>query len=386
MSVFSINLSPNILFGVGAHKQLGKKLKEYGSKRPLIIYDVAMGKMGYVDELIQIAKAEGVEAIGYQTELGEPSSDKVDRAYEFALNNKVDGIVGFGGGSSMDTAKFVGLLLANGGKAHEFLGYANNKASKRFSPIITMPTTSGTGAEITAGLVCINDETNHKTATLSSVTYAIVDPMYTLGLPKDLTAGTGIDAFSHALESVFNTKHIRHWIADTLGAECIRICFKWLTVAYNDGSNLEAREWMSYAALLGGYTISNRKTTYGHLFATEVSDIYHYPHSVGVSLALSSVIRYNAKANPETNRIVARAIGVDCPDNANMVEVGEKIVQAIDQFQKNLGLKTMRELGIDKPFLDASVEKMKVNDKWKVVPVQPDWEIVRQSLYEAYEL
>ena len=386
MSVFSINLSPNVLFGTDSHKQLGKKLKEFGCTKALIIYDMAMGKLGYTDELTQLAEAEGVSAVAYQTEAGEPSSDNIDRAYAFALENNVDGVVGFGGGSSLDTAKFVGLMLANGGKAHEYLGYTNNKASKRFSPIITMPTTSGTGAEVTAGLICVNDETKGKTSTLSSVTYSIVDPMYTLGLPQEFTAGTGIDALSHALESVCNTKDIQHWIADTLGAECIRLCFKWLPVAYNDGSNLEAREWMSYAALLGGYTISNRKTTYGHLFANQVSDTYHYPHNVGVSVALSSVVRYNAKANPETNRIVARAIGIDCPDNADMAEVGKKIIQATDQLQKAVGMKTMKELGLDQKFLDTSIENMKKNDKWKIVPAQPDWDIVKQSLYEAFNL
>jgi alcohol dehydrogenase len=386
MGAFKINLSPNILFGTGSHKQLGQKLKEFGCKKALLIYDMAMGDLGHADELVRLVKAEGVDILGYQTEAGEPGSNKVDKVYLFAQENKVDGIIGFGGGSTMDTAKFVGLLLANGGKAHEYLGYANNKASKIFSPIITMPTTSGTGAEVTFGLVCNNDEKQVKSTAMSSVSFSIIDPAYTLGLPKDFTAGTGIDALAHALESVSNTKDIQHWIADTLGAECIRLCFKWLPVAYSDGKNLEAREWMSYAALLGGYTISNRKTTYGHLFASEVSNKYHFPHNIGVSLALSSVVRYNAKANPETNRIVARAIGIDCPKNADMTKVGQEIVVVTDHLQKTVGMKTMKELGLDKAFLDETIPNMAKNDKWKVVPAQPDWELVRESLYEAFEI
>lgn len=386
MSVFRINLSPNVLFGTGSHKQLGQKLKEFGCKKALIIYDVSMGELGYAEELIQITKAEGVDAVGYQTALGEPCSTNIDKVVDFALENQVDGVVGFGGGSSMDTAKFVGLLLANGGKAHEYLGYTNTKANKTFSPIITMPTTSGTGAEVTFGLVCNNDVKQVKAAAMSSVSYSIIDPAYTLGLPKEFTASTGIDALSHALESVTSTREIQHWMADTIGAECIRLCFKWLPVAYHDGKNLEAREWMSYAALLGGYSISNRKTTYGHLFANQISNTYHYPHNVGVSLALSSVVRYNAKANPEANRIIGRAVGISFDDDADMVLVGQKIVEATDKLQKQVGMKTMKELNVTKEFLDESIEKMANDDKWKIVPAVPDWKLVKETLYEAYEL
>ena len=384
MSVFRINL-PGVLFGTGSHEQLGKKLKEFGCRKAIVIYDVAMGNLGYADDLLKIVRAEGIEAVGYTTEEGEPSSDKIDRVYAFAKEQQVDGIVGFGGGSTMDTAKFLGLMLANGGQAHEYLGYANNKADKRFSPIITMPTTSGTGAEVTSGLVCTNDKLNQKTATMSSVTYSIVDPGYTLGLPQGFTASTGIDALAHAVESAVNTKDMQHWIADTLGAECIRLCYKWLPVACADGKNLEAREYMSYAALLGGYTIANRKTTYGHLFANQVSNVYHYPHNVGVSMALSSVVRYIAKVCPETTRLMARALEIPCPENGSTAEAGTKIVEATDRLQKSIGMKTMRELGLTKEFLDASIENMRKDDKWKVVPAQPNWDVVRETLYDAFD-
>lgn len=385
MSSFGVNM-PSVLFGTGSRNKLGEKLKEHGCTTAILVYDAAMGELGFADELLKIITASGICAVGYKVEDGEPSSDKVDRIYAFAKEKNPDGIVGFGGGNAMDTAKFLGLMLANGGEASEYLGYANNKAKKRFPLIITMPTTAGTGAEVTSGLVCQNDKTGNKTATMSSVTYAIVDPGYTVSLPKAFSAGTGIDALTHAVESIFNTKDMPNWTADMTGSECIRLVYKYLPLVCEDGKNLEAREKMSWAALMGGYTIANRKTTYGHLFANQVSDTFHYPHSVGVSMALSSVVRYIARANPDATRLIARALDIPCPENGDTTEVGAQIVQRTDALQKLIGMKTMKENGLTKEFIASTIEKMKNDSKWKVVPVQPDWDLVLETLYEAYEL
>lgn len=386
MSTWTINMQPNVIFGVDSRKQLGKKLLEYGTTKAILVCDPAMVEFGFADELAGILKADGIESVPCQIELGEPDSDKVDKVYAVAKENQVNGVVGLGGGTAMDTAKFVGLLLANGGKASEYLGYATTKKVKTFQPIITMPTTSGTGAEVNVGLVCDDLVTKRKSAAWQSATCAIVDPVYTTGLPASVTATTGCDALAHLMETLSNTENAESWIADLLAYEGIRAGFQWLPVACRDGKNLEARANMSWVALLGGYALKHRKTSLGHVFTNEISNTFHLPHGNGVSATLYAVTRYIALGCPKAARIVARAIDIPCPEGADMNEVGRQIVEKFDAMLKGIGIKTLSELGIDEVFIDKSLVTMKTDGRWKVVPYHPDWEVSRKALLDALKL
>jgi alcohol dehydrogenase class IV len=386
-SLWAIDLEPGALFGVGSRKKTGERLKGYGATSVLLVCDLAMEKLGYAEELTEIIKASGIEVFQYAIEPKEPTSTECNNCVAFARKHTIDGIVGLGGGSAIDVAKMTGLVLANGGKTENYLGYGTDYSkTKTFRPVIALPTTSGTGAEVSTALAIEDDTKNIKAIGMHRATFAIVDPSYTVGLPKEVTANTGIDALSHALDSVCNTAGMRNWLADALSYEGMRVCHKWLPVAYEDSDNLEARSWMSYAAMVGGYILKLRRCSWAHAFANKVSDRYHLPHGVGCSLGLYGLVRYNVTENPEANRIIARSFGVDCPEGADMVEVGKKLVKATDDLQKRVGMKTMKEAGLDKGFIDDAIDKIKNDGKWKLVPNVPNFEVMAKSIYEAFEM
>ena len=140
---------------------------------------------------------------------------------------------------------------------------------------------------------------------------------------------------------------------------------------------------MSYVALLGGYALKHRKTSIGHVFTNEISNVHHLSHGQGVSSTLYAVTRYVALACPEALEIVGRAIGVDTADKENL---GKTVVAKFDEMLLDIGIKTLKEYGIDKEFVDDSMTKMETDGRWKAVPYHPDWDACRQALYEAVEI
>jgi alcohol dehydrogenase class IV len=385
MGNWIIDMDPGVVFGEDSRKVTGDKLKEYGATKVMLLHDEIMTSLGYTKDLSDIIREAGMEVIAYQTRLGEPKSGWVDEAARFALENKADGLVGLGGGATIDTAKFVGKLLANGGNAEDYLGYTNTSGSKTFRPIIVLPTTSGTGAEVNTALACDNESRGRKAFTMQRATLAIIDPTYTYGLPKEVTANTGIDALTHAAESLCNSAAMPNWMADTLGKECVKLVFEWLPTAYNEPGNKDARAWMSYAAMLGGYTIKLRKTTFGHALAQPIGNTYHYPHGVCCSVGMAAVVRYNVTGDPASTRLLAGCCGVPCPEDADMIAVGNEVVKRFDGLQKAVGMKNMRELGIPKDFVNEMVDQVSKDEKWKVVPNPPDFELLRKVTHESYD-
>lgn len=386
MSVWLCNLYTNAYFGVDARKITGEKLKEFGVKKTMLLYDEAMKPLGFLDEMVGIIEAAGLEVVPYQVEVGEPTSGKVDRAGAFAREKEIDSIVGMGGGSCMDTAKLVGKLLANGGKTEDFLGYVGAIEGKDFSPVFAIPTTSGTGSETTGGAVCEIESEKRKAVGKQRATLAIVDPVYTYDLPPAITAFTGLDALAHSAESLCNSDAMTNLMSDVLGKEVVKLVFKWLPIACKEGkNNPEARLWMSFASMMSGYAVWGRRTTFGHALANQLSDHYHIPHGLGVAAGLAAVVRYNVTGDPASTRRLAECCGIDCPEGADMVEVGRKVVAKFDELQKTCGTKNLKELGIPREFIDVASDNISKDTKWKIIPNPPNFELMRKCIHESYD-
>ena len=383
---FNINMGPAIVFGDDARKELGNVLAKYGCKKVLLIHDEIMAELGFVQDLVDIVGETGIELFTYAPPMGEPTVDRVDDAADFAKEKGVDGLVGLGGGATTDITKFVGKVLANGGKADDYMGYTNTGGSEIFSPVIVMPTTSGTGAEMNPGLICANSK-GHKSATIHGASDVITDPYYTMGLPKSVTANTGIDAFAHAVESMANSSAMPNLMADVVNIEAARLAFKYLPIAFEDGSNVEARTQMSFAALLGGMSLRLRKTGFGHLIANQVSDAYHYPHGMGVCIGLPAFIRYYAAKNEKWIGMMAKALEIPCGDDADLKAVGTQIIETVDKWLKNLGAKSMKELDIPEEKIDEFMVGVRTDDKWKILAADatPDFDYVEQCMRDAYD-
>ena len=377
----------NAVFGKDSRKETGNILKEYGCRKVALLYDGAMVPLGFMDEMMRIIDSAGITVVPYQAAEDEPVSSELDKFVSMCRAENIDGIVALGGGSTMDTAKLAGKVLTNGGKTVDYLGgyTALNVGNKVFEPIIAVPTTAGTGSESCWGIMCLNEDTGIKTFARHPITRAVVDPVYCMDLPADITAYTGMDALAQCAECLVNSHSMPNLMADALAKEGLALAVKYLPIAVHEPHNEEAREKMCWSAMLSGYAITLRKTSSGHAIANQLSDVYHLPHGVGVGCGMAALARYNVHNDPEATRIWASLFGIDCPADADMVEIGQKVVDTLDALQKDIGMKNMKELGIPEEFCDIAAENIAKDKKWTIVPNPPDFEQLRLCMHDAWD-
>lgn len=375
------------IFGVDSRKQAGEILKSLGGTKALLVCGPNINALGYPEELIGILKEAGIETVLYVKDEGEPTGDMVNKGVAIARAEKIDSIVALGGGSSMDTAKMIGKVLANNaGRAEDLLGgyTALNVGTKVFSPVLLLSTTAGTGSEVSRGLMCENMDNLKKTFSVHPGTYAILDPTYYTTLPKEITATCGMDSLAHSLESLCNSVAMPHPLADMYCREGISASCKGMVAAYNDPNDIEARSYMAYAAMIGGSAITLRKTNLGHAVSNQLVDYYHFSHGVAVSVGLMAQLMYNTEKDPVSSSLIAPCMGIECPEGADLKEVGQKIYDKIYKMQKDMGVKNMKELNVPEEFCDTIAENVSKDKKWAIVPNPPDFDYLRVVLHQIW--
>lgn len=376
------------IFGVDSRKQAGEILKGLGGTKALLVCGPNIHALGYPEELIGILKEAGIETVLYVKEEGEPTGDMVNKGVAIAREEKIDAIVGLGGGSSMDTAKMIGKVLANDAQRAEDLlgGYtALNVGTKVFSPVLLLSTTAGTGSEVSWGLMCENMDNLKKTFSVHPATYAIIDPTYYTTLPKEITATCGMDSLAHSLESLCNSVAMPHPLADMYCREGISASCKGMVAAYNDPNDIEARSYMAYAAMIGGSAITLRKTNLGHAVSNQLVDYYHFSHGVAVSIGLMAQLMYNIEKDPVSSALIAPCMGIACPEDADRKAVGQAIYDKIFKMQKDMGVKNMKELNVPEEFCDTIAENVSKDKKWAIVPNPPDFDYLRVVLHQIWD-
>lgn len=376
------------IFGVDSRKQAGEILKSLGGTKALLVCGLNIKALGYPEELIGILKESGIETVLYVKDEGEPTGDMVNKGVKIARDENIDSIVGLGGGSSMDTAKMIGKVLANNAERAEDLlgGYtALNVGTKVFSPVLLLSTTAGTGSEVSWGLMCENMDNLKKTFSVHPGTYAILDPVYYTTLPKDITAVCGMDSLAHSLESLCNSVAMPHPLADMYCREGISASCKGMLDAYNEPNSIEARSYMAYAAMIGGLAITLRKTNLGHAVSNQLVDYYHFSHGVAVSVGLMAQLMYNIEKDPVSNSLIAPCMGIDCPEGADLKSVGQQIYDKVFKMQKDMGVKNMKELNVPEEFCDTIAENVSKDKKWAIVPNPPDFDYLRVVLHQIWD-
>ncbi len=375
------------IFGVDSRKQAGEILKSLGGTKALLVCGPNINALGYPEELIGILKEAGIETVLYVKDEGEPTGDMVNKGVAIARSEKIDAIVAIGGGSSMDTAKMIGKVLANNAERAEDLlgGYTSlNVGTKVFSPVLLLSTTAGTGSEVSYGLMCENMDNLKKTFSVHPGTYAILDPTYYTTLPKEITATCGMDSLAHSLESLCNSVAMPHPLADMYCREGISASCKGMVAAYNDPNDIEARSYMAYAAMIGGSAITLRKTNLGHAVSNQLVDYYHFSHGVAVSVGLMAQLMYNMEKDPVSSSLIAPCMGIECPEGADLKEVGQKIYDKVYKMQKDMGVKNMKELNVPEEFCDTIAENVSKDKKWAIVPNPPDFDYLRVVLHQIW--
>ncbi len=339
--------TPTIYFGIDTVKQIGQEAKKLGAGRVFLITGPQVKKAGVLEKALSYLQAESIEVEVniQQRDTPEPATDRVEEAAAIAKKGNFDVIIGLGGGSILDVAKMVSALITNPGRTEDYFG--REKVPKRGKPTIIVPTTSGTGAEVTKHAVFLDRTNNVKKVVASGSllpNVAIVDPAMTLTCPPAVTASAGIDAYIHAAEA-FLSKNANP-ITDTLALESISIITRWLGPAFADGQDMEARYHMSLGSLMAGMVLNNSGTSLVHAMAYPVGGEYHTPHGVTLSALLVACFDYIAVVKAEKMALLARAMGEPI-DSLAPREIVDSLLDAIHHMIKSVDLPaSLKDLGI----------------------------------------
>ncbi len=280
---------PMTFVGAGAVHQLCAAIAQFGLRRVLVVTDKPLHDLGVLDPALRTLEGHGVTPVVYDGVLPDPTQKVVDDGLAVYRGNTCDSVLAFGGGSSIDAAKVIALAAANDCAAADCVGFA--KCENPTVPLFAVPSTSGTGSEATFIAVISDNETHAKGGVFDPCLIpraAALDPQITRGLPAHITAATGIDALTHAIES-----YIGRWGSpetDTYGLTACKLIFDYLPRACADGSDLEAREAMSLASFYGGMAITNALVGYVHAISHNLGAKYGVPHGLGNALALPHVL------------------------------------------------------------------------------------------------
>jgi len=297
-----------ILFGRGVSQKVAEPLQQVGAKRVLVVTDPGVIKVGLVEPVLERLRDAGIAYEVYDGVVPDPTVGDVDRCFERAKAMGADALVAVGGGSSIDTAKMAAVLVTNGGSVLDYVGM--DKVPKQAAPVVAIPTTAGTGAEITINSVIADPEQHKKLVIISpnaTALFALEDPDLTRGLPPFLTAITGMDTLVHAIESFVNKN--TYPMTQALALEAIRDAAWALPRAVKDGGDLEARERMMRAVVSASLAFSNTRLGNVHAMALPLGGWCHVAHGTAVAVLLPHVMDFNRTAAPERYAAVGEAMG-----------------------------------------------------------------------------
>ncbi len=301
--------SPNrILLGIGATKEIGKETKALGGTKVLIVTDSGVVNSGLVDSLRTNLEEAGLKVFLFDRVEPEPSAPLVDESAQFIKEKGVDIVIGVGGGSSLDVAKGASLLASNPGNVLDYCGI--DLIPKRGLPKILVPTTAGTGSEVTRVFVVTDKRDNMKKVVYSNYAIsdlAIVDPMLTISMPSKVTADTGMDALVHAIETYVSMNATP--FSDLLASKSIELIAKYLPIAFAKSENIEARYHMSLASLLAGLAFASGGLGAVHALAYPLGTEYHLPHGRTNAIMLPHVMEFNLIGNRPRYALIAEMMG-----------------------------------------------------------------------------
>lgn len=337
---FVFSMRTKIVAGRGSVRELPIELNRLGCRKPMIVTDKVLRESTKVISVIEEVLGD-FEYVIFDDVKPDSECSIVDRAYEFARTNGVDGVVSVGGGSSIDTAKGVCILYEKGGNIKNHVGVYI--LSRDTIPHISVPTTAGTGSEV-SHVAVIKDE-NEKRKLIYVDIYlvphvAILDPELTVSMPPSVTAYTGMDALTHCIESIHSTSN--NPISDSLALHGIRLIFENLPRVIEEPQDIHARQNMQVAATLGGAAFANAQVGIVHAIAHSLGAIYGIPHGLANSLILPYGMDFNLPECPRYS-LIAGVLGIHERDH---ITAGKKVIHRILELIEKIGLpKTLRELG-----------------------------------------
>lgn len=356
-AIWNFNTAGSLVFGRGAVDQLGDIAARLKAKRVLVVTDEILTRVGITEQAVAPLRAAGITTEVFAGCKPEPPVEVIREAADAARKFAPDLLVGLGGGSNMDAAKLVAVLLAHGGDATDWVG--DSRVPGPVFPLICVPTTAGTGSEVSAAAVFTDTAAKMKVSTLSPYirpAVAVVDPLLTVGCPKNVTADSGIDALTHAIEAFTAVDQAeflqrpggptvyqgKNPLADMMAVECIQLVGRFLRRAVADPNDLEARDGMAMAATLGGMAFSNAGVALVHAMEYPVGGAVHVSHGAGNGLLLPYVMRWNR----EQDRGAFKALDA-------IIAMHE-----VEKLRRDIGIPTrLRDIGVTEDMLPGFAER-----------------------------
>jgi alcohol dehydrogenase len=327
---------PFIFSGKNSSLELTQLIIDQGSKHVLIVTDAILNELGIPDNVCKLLKANQIDVTIYDQVTPDPSESVVNNGIQIARKNNCDLVLGVGGGSSLDAAKMIAVLAKSTQTIKNVTGLL--KIQRYGLPLFLLPTTSGTGSEVTMAAVITDTENQSKSLVVSPkmmATATALDPILMQGMPPKITADTGFDALTHAIESYLSTFATKQ--TDLYAKTAIKLIFKQLETCYLDGNNLAARQSLALASCYAGLAFNKANLGYVHAISHQIGAKYHSPHGFTNAVVLPVVLNFNAKACESRLAELASAIGLDT-NTLDEEQAAQLFIQAVKTLQNTLGI------------------------------------------------
>ncbi|ADL08292.1 iron-containing alcohol dehydrogenase [Thermosediminibacter oceani] len=369
-----------IIYGRGTATLLGEEVKKLGCTKVMVVSGKHVAKSEIYEKCKKSLLDAGIKLVEFNEVIPEPPDYIVNRGGEVARAEKVDGIVAIGGGSAMDAAKAINILINNPPPINQYFG---NPFYKPGVPVVMVVTTAGTGSESTNVAVITDTVNNVKNSVLGAASLGILDPEATITVPPEATVHTGMDAFAHAAEAI--TAKVPNPKSELLASDAIRRIMKYLPVAVKDGANIEARGNLLLASNFAGIAFNDALVHLGHAIAHSIGAKFHVTHGVACALALPEVMKYAAGIDASKVKVVGEAMGISFTGSESDEEIGEIVAEAIRKFIRELKVKSIRQLGISKEDLIDTVDMIFKDPCYNFVPRELNKQEVVDILNNMYE-
>tara|TARA_X000000950_G_scaffold261906_1_gene332631 strand:- start:76 stop:1239 length:1164 start_codon:yes stop_codon:yes gene_type:complete len=381
---FQFNTTPGLRFGAEESKNTALEVTKKLGKNILFVTDPGLVKLGLIDDTLAALRSYS-EVLVFDSVEADPSLKTLMKCVEVGSGFKATGVIGFGGGSSMDTAKLTALLIGSGEDIHEAWGVANAKGPRL--PLALYPTTSGTGSEVTPISIITQDDLEKKgvSSPLILPDLAILDPLLTIGLPPHITAATGVDAMVHAIESYASKSVNNNLISKMLAKEALRLLGGSIEIAVSNGSDLEARSNMLLGSMLAGSSFGNSPVAGVHALAYPIGGKYHIPHGLSNAIVLPYVLRFNIKDQNAAQLYseIAPIIFPEMENSTSAQDISTKFIENLSKLSSNLGLEQrLRDVGIPE---NACESMTKDAMKQTRLLINNPKEITENDAYDIYK-
>ncbi len=351
-----LNVPPQVIIGPGASDLVGEEAKRLKARKVLLVTEPGVAKMGMAEPVLRSLSKAGVAAATYDRVQPDPTDINVSEGLEMLRREGCNLVVGLGGGSPMDAAKAIAVMSANPGAIADYMGY--QKVPNAGAPVIAIPTTAGTGSEVTK-VVVIGDTTRGIKMMCLDLNFlpavALVDYQLTMSMPKGLTANVGLDSLVHAVEAYISRK--AHPLTDVLSLSAIQQITGHIRAAWAEPGNETAREAMMLGATMGGMAFSNSSVALVHGMSRPLGAVFHLHHGLSNAVLIPAVMSYNAPSCGERFAGIARAMGLEVA-GLSAPEAAQRAVAALVKLTKDLQVPRLRDCNISREALEQALPKM----------------------------